>query len=74
MVRWRLIHLVQWLCEEFHVSVSAATVRRELRALPFRKLSAPPRHYTQTPEATEAFKKVSPIAWRRSAPRIPASA
>jgi transposase len=74
VVRWRRIDLVQWLWEEFRVSVSEATVGRELRALGFRKLSARPRHYAQDPEAAEAFKKVSRGAWRRSAPRIPASA
>ncbi len=74
VVRWRLIDLVQWLWEEFRVSVSEATVGRELRALGFRKLSARPRHYAQDPEAAEAFKKVSRSAWRRSGPRIPASA
>ena len=35
VVRWRLIDLVQWLRDEFRVSVSAATVGRELRALGF---------------------------------------
>ena len=74
VVRWRLIDLVQSLWEEFRVSVSEATVGRELRALGFRKLSARPRHYAQDPEAAEAFKKTSPSAWRKSAPRIPASA
>jgi transposase len=74
VVRWRRIDLAQWLWEEFRVSVSEATVGRELRALGFRKLSARPRHYAQDPEAAEAFKKVSRCAWRRSAPRIPASA
>lgn len=74
VVRWRRIDLVQWLWEEFRVSVSEATVGRELRALGFRKLSARPRHYAQDPEAAEAFKKVSRSAWRRFAPRIPASA
>ena len=66
------IDLVQWLWEEFGVSVSEATVGWELRG--FRKLSARPRHYAQGPQAAEAFKKVSWSAWRRSAPRIPASA
>jgi transposase len=74
VVRWRLIDLVQWLWEEFRVSVSEATVGRELRALGFRKLSARPRHYAQDPVAVEAFKKVSRSAWARSGPRIPASA
>jgi transposase len=74
VVRWRLIDLVQWLWEEFRVSVSAATVGRELRTLGFRKLTARPRHYAQEPDAAEAFKKVSRSAWRRSVPRIQASA
>lgn len=73
VVRWRRIDLVQWLWEEFRVSVSEATVGRELRALGFRKLSARPRHYAQDPEAADAFKKVSRSAWQRSTPRIPAS-
>jgi hypothetical protein len=33
VVRWRLIDLVQWLWDKFRVSVSAATVGRELPAL-----------------------------------------
>ncbi len=74
VVRWRLIDLVQWLWEEFAVSVSETTVGRELRALGFRKLSARPRHYAQDPEAMEAFKKVSPSAWLRSPTSIRASA
>ena len=65
-VRWRLIDLVQWLWDEFRVSVSETTVGRELRALGFRKLSARPRHYAQDPEAAEAFKKVSRSVWTRS--------
>jgi len=73
VVRWRLIDLVQWLWEEFAVSVSETTVGRELRALGFRKLSARPRHYAQDPEAMEAFKKVSPSAWLRSPTSIRAS-
>ena len=74
VVRWRLIDLVQWLWEEFAVSVSETTVGRELRALGFRKLSTRPRHYAQDPEAMEAFKKVSPSAWLRSPTSIRASA
>ena len=74
VVRWRRIDLAQWLWEAFGVSVSEATVGRELRVRGFRKLSARPRRYAQDPEAAEAFKKVSRSAWLRSAPRIPASA
>lgn len=74
VVRWRLIDLVQWLWEEFRVSVSETTVGRELRALGFRKLSARPRHYAQDPAAAAAFKKVSQNAWRRSGKSIQANA
>jgi len=55
VVRWRLIDLVQWVWEEFRVSVSPQTLSRELRALGYRTL--------------EAFKKTSPPRWRRS-PRV----
>lgn len=75
VVRWRLADLVQWLREEFRVSLSRQTVGRELRAMGFgrsapafgfTKLSARPRHYAQDPEVIEAFKKTSPTSWRRS--------
>lgn len=66
VVRWRLADLVQWLREEFGVSLSRQTVSRELRAMGFTKLSARPRHYAQDPEVIEAFKKTSPTSWRRS--------
>ncbi len=65
VVRWRLVDLVQWVWEEFGVSVSRQTLGRELRALGFRKLSARPRHHGQDPDALEAFKKTSPSGWRR---------
>ena len=45
VVRWRLIDLVQWVFEEFRISISKQTLSRELRALGFRKLSARPRHH-----------------------------
>jgi transposase len=66
VVRWRLIDLVQWVWEEFRVSVSPQTLSRELRALGYRKLSARPRHHAQDPDRLEAFKKTSPPRWRRS--------
>ena len=66
VVRWRLIDLVQWLRENFGVSVSRQTLGRELRAMGFRKLSARPRHYAQDAEAIENFKKTSPPNWRHS--------
>jgi transposase len=66
VVRWRLADLVQWLWEEYRITISKQTLSRELRALDYRKLSARPRHHTQAAGAIEAFKKVSPPIWRRS--------
>lgn len=67
VVRWRLIDLIGWLSDEFGVSLSEATMSREMRALGFRKLSARPRHHAQNELAVEAFKKTSPPRWRLSA-------
>jgi hypothetical protein len=66
VVRWRVVDLMQWLWEEFRISVSKQTLSRELRALGFRKLSARPRHHAQDPQAAVTFKKTSPPRWRRS--------
>jgi transposase len=66
VVRWRLLDLVQWLRENFGVSVSRQTLGRELRAMGYAKLSARPRHYAQDAEAIANFKKTSPPNWRRS--------
>src|SRR3546814_8827092 len=43
VVRWRLIDLVQWLHEEFAVSLDETTVGRELKKLGYVKLTARPR-------------------------------
>ena len=66
VVRWRIVDLMQWLWEEFRLSVSKQTMSRELRALGFRKLTARPRHYAKDEAAEAAFKKTSPRMWRRS--------
>lgn len=68
VVRWRLKDLVQWVWEEYRISLDETTVGRELRALGFRKLSARPRHKGQNEYALADFKKTSPTRWRRSAP------
>src|SRR3546814_2835810 len=57
VVRWRLIDLVQWLHEEFAVSLDETTVGRELKQLGYVKLTARPRHHSQNEHAMEAFKK-----------------
>jgi transposase len=66
VVRWRLVDLMQWLWEEFRLSVSMQTMSKELRALGYRKLTARPRHHAKDPAAEAAFKKTSPRAWQRS--------
>ncbi len=65
VVRWRLIDLMQWVWEEFGISLSEPTMSREMKALGYRKISARPRHYGQNEFAIEAFKKTSPPSWRR---------
>lgn len=69
VVRWRIVDLMQWLWDEFSLSVSKSTLSRELRALGYRKLSARPKHHAQDADAAEAFKKRgSPLRWIRSEP------
>lgn len=69
VVRWRACDLVQWIFEEFGISVSDDTVYRMLKRLGFSHLSARPRAYKQDAEAITTFKKTSPRAWRSSARR-----
>ena len=67
VVRWRLIDLVQWLYDEFAVSLDVTTVGRELKKLGYVKLTARPRHHAQNELALEAFKKGAlPPSWQRS--------
>jgi transposase len=69
VVRWRLIDLVQWLHEEFAVSLDETTVSRELKKLGYVKLTARPRHHARNEFAMEAFKKGAlPTRWQRSKP------
>ena len=66
VVRWRIVDLCHWIWQEFRIAIARQTLSRELRALGYRKLSARPRHHAQAAGAVEAFKKVSPLAWRKS--------
>ena len=69
VVRWRLIDLVQWLHDEFAVSIDETTVGRELKKLGYVKLTARPRHHAQNEYAMEDFKKGAlPPRWQRSKP------
>ena len=65
VVRWRLIDLMQWVWEEFGISLSEPTMSREMKALGYRKISARPRHHAQNEFAIDDFKKTSPPSWRR---------
>jgi transposase len=71
VVRWRLVDLIQWLWEEFRVTISKQTLSRELRALGYRKLSARPRHHARSEAEVSDFKKPLPPVWRRSRPARP---
>ena len=73
VVRWRLVDLIQWLWEEFRLSISKQTLSRELRALGYRKLSARPRHHAKSEIAVAAFEKSSPRSWTRSRRTRPAA-
>lgn len=42
VVRWRIIDLVQWLWDEFEISISKQALGHELRTMGYRKLSARP--------------------------------
>jgi transposase len=59
VVRWRLIDLVQWVFDEYGLSVTKQILSRELRALGYRKLSARPRHHEHDEAAVADFKKKS---------------
>jgi transposase len=69
VVRWRLLDLAGWVWDTFGISISEATLSRELNGLGFSKLSARPRHHAQDEGAIDAFKKTSPRAWTPSARR-----
>ena len=66
VVRWRLVDLVQWVWEEFQISIAVQTMSRELRSLSYRKLSARPRHHAKNEVEVTSFKKTSPPVWSRS--------
>ena len=69
VVRWRLVDLVQWVRDEFAVSVSPQTLGRELRAMGYRKLTARPRRHAQGADVIDVFKKTSQPSWQRSKQR-----
>lgn len=71
VVRWRIIDLVQWLWDEFEISISKQALGHELRTMGYRKLSARPRHRGQKGDDIAVFKKTSQPVWRKSATASP---
>jgi Winged helix-turn helix len=61
VVRWRLIDLVQWIFEEFRITVAKQTLSRELRAMGYRKLSARP---SADPKKEAPSRRPRSRAWR----------
>ena len=59
-------NLMQWIYEEFGVSVSNDRVNRIVKNQRFAHLSARPRAYKQNKEALAVFRKTSRTNWRRS--------
>ena len=57
VVRWRLKDLVQWIWEEFGISLDETTVGRELKALGFRKIWRVPVIMRKT-NGRSGFKKL----------------
>lgn len=66
VVRWRCIDLQALIRRRFGVDYHERTVGKLLVRLGFAHISQRPRHHGQNPEDLAAFKKTSPIAWRRS--------
>lgn len=66
VVRWRIVDLIQWLFDEYGVSVSKQTLSRDMRAMGYRKLTARPRHHAQGADAIDVFKKTSQPSWQQS--------
>jgi transposase len=67
VVRWRLVDLVQWVWDEFRITISQQTLSRELRSLDYRKLSARPRHHARSDAEVDAFKIYGPAVRRKRA-------
>ena len=56
VVRWRLKDLMQWVWEEFRVTLSEQSMSRILRQMGFRPMTVRPKTYGQDEAALAAFK------------------
>ena len=66
VVRWRCVDLKRVVRERFGIDLSEVSLGRILKQLGFSRISARPQHPKQAPEAIAAFKKTSPLRWRKS--------
>ena len=62
--RWRVIDLVQWVWENFEVRITKQTLRRELRALGFRKRFSPAPLSGEDEDGYRAPGKPSRAKWQ----------
>ena len=62
--RWRVIDLVQWVWEKFGVRITKQTLRRELRALGFRKRFSPAPPCGEDDDSRRAPGKPTRAKWQ----------
>ena len=73
VVRWRRIDLKALIKARYDVELHERSVGKLLHRLGFARLSARPEHPLSDPAAQAAFKKASPIWWRKRCPSMPAA-
>ena len=73
VVRWRRIDLKALIKARYDVELHERSVGELLHRLGFARLSARPEHPPSDPAAQAAFKKASPIWWRKRCPSMPAA-
>ena len=62
--RWRVIDLVQWVWEKHGVRITKRTLRRELRALGFRKRFSPAPHGGEDEDPPSTPRKPPRAKWQ----------
>ena len=73
VVRWRRVDLKALIKARYDVELHERSVGKLLHRLGFARLSLRPKHPLSDPAAQAAFKKASPIWWRKRCPSMPAA-